>query len=751
MIIREDAIYGRQSVDRKDSISIESQIEFCKYELRGGNFRKYTDKGYSGKNTDRPKFQEMMADIRRGLIKRVVVYKLDRISRSILDFATMMETFQEYNVEFVSSTEKFDTSTPMGRAMLNICIVFAQLERETIQKRVTDAYYSRCQHGFHMSGAAPYGFQLEPTTIEGIRTKMMKPDPETADIAKLMFEMYSQPGISFGDIARYFADEGILIYGKEMKRGFISQLLRNPIYAQADLDMYEFFKSQGTVVVNEATDFAGTNGCYLYQGRDVQERKNKHLKDQILVLAPFYVWLFMNCSESALHIKSSRKCPIQPKKKQKMGHGTNAVKIQNGRAVIIEKNPEALLQRVQRVRLIKNAKKEIILSTFAFQSDESGKLILGALYDAADRGVHIRLLVDGMESWIDMEGNPYFYGLSSHENVEIKLYNKANPLKPWKMMGRMHDKYLIADGKRYILGGRNTYNYFLGDFPGHKNYDRDVLVVCNEPEKENSVNQLLDYFETIWDQEDSGYFHNNKKLANRKSVKNAVLELQNGYQKYFEENKERICDTDYTDETFETEKITLVSNPIHTGSKEPVVWYQLGELMKNAKNRVKIHTPYIICNDMMYNTWEEIAENVSDFSIMTNSVANNGNPFGAADYAKNRNRILSTGINIWEYEGGYSYHGKSILIDDDLSVIGSFNMDMRSAYLDTELMLVIRSKDINKQLEESMVEYERVSRQVLEDGTYRDPYHVEPIELTKKRQRNILLVQHLLGWARYLF
>ncbi len=91
---------------------------------------------------------------------------------------------------------------------------------------------------------------------------------------------------------------------------------------------------------------------------------------------------------------------------------------------------------------------------------------------------------------------------------------------------------------------------------------------------------------------------------------------------------------------------------------------------------------------------------------------------------------------------------KSILIDDDLSVIGSFNMDMRSAYLDTELMLVIRSKDINKQLEEGMMEYERVSRQVLEDGTYRDPYHVEPIELTKKRQRKIFLVQHLLGWAR---
>ena len=158
---RIDAIYARQSVDRKDSISIESQIEFCKYELRGGNFKDYKDKGFSGKNTDRPRFQELMADIKRGLIRRVVVYKLDRISRSILDFATMMELFQQYNVEFVSSTEKFDTSTPMGRAMLNICIVFAQLERETIQKRVTDAYYSRCQRGFHMSGAAPYGFKLE--------------------------------------------------------------------------------------------------------------------------------------------------------------------------------------------------------------------------------------------------------------------------------------------------------------------------------------------------------------------------------------------------------------------------------------------------------------------------------------------------------------------------------------------------------------------------------------------------------------
>ena len=231
--------------------------------MRGGSFQEYTGKSYSGKNTDRPKFHELLADIKRGLIKKVVVYKLDRISRSILDFATMMETFQAYNVEFVSSTEKFDTSPPMGRAMLNICIVFAQLEQKTIQKRVTDAYYSRCQRGFHMSGAAPFYFKLEPTTIQGIRTNMMVPDEECADIARRMFEMYAGPSTSFGDIAQHFAEMGIKIYDKELKRGFISQLLQNPIYAQADLEMYEFFKSQGTVVVNEAADFAGTNAVLL--------------------------------------------------------------------------------------------------------------------------------------------------------------------------------------------------------------------------------------------------------------------------------------------------------------------------------------------------------------------------------------------------------------------------------------------------------------------------------------------------------
>lgn len=283
---RIDAIYARQSIDKKDSISIESQIDFCKYELKGGNSREYVDKGFSGKNTDRPKFQQLIRDIENGLIKKVVVYKLDRISRSIIDFAGMMELFGRYNVEFVSSTEKFDTSTPMGRAMLNICIVFAQLERETIQKRVTDSYYSRCQKGFHMSGVAPYGYRLEPHVMNGIRTKRLVIDPEAAKQVKLIFEMYAEPETSFGDIARYFADKSINADGKNFARSVLSVLLKNPAYAQADLDLYEFFKGQGANVVNDAADFTGTNGCYLFQGQGVAENKRSNLNDQILVVAP---------------------------------------------------------------------------------------------------------------------------------------------------------------------------------------------------------------------------------------------------------------------------------------------------------------------------------------------------------------------------------------------------------------------------------------------------------------------------------
>lgn len=280
------AIYARQSVDKEDSISTDSQIELCKYQACGEAYREYVDKGYSGKNTDRPYFKELVDDIKKGDVSKVIVYKLDRISRSILDFSNIMALFLKYNVEFISSTEKFDTSVPMGRAMLNICMVFAQLERETIQQRVTDAYYSRSEKGFYMGGRVPYGFRLTDATLNGKRTKTYCLCEEEADQIRLMYELYTDPNTSYGDIIKYFNEHGISCRGKPWARARIADHLKNPIYVQADLDIYEFFQKQGAIIESDPENFIGVYGCYYYKGRDTENRKMADLKDNRLVLAP---------------------------------------------------------------------------------------------------------------------------------------------------------------------------------------------------------------------------------------------------------------------------------------------------------------------------------------------------------------------------------------------------------------------------------------------------------------------------------
>ena len=105
----------------------------------------------------------------------------------------MMEMVSEIQCGIRVFNGKVDTSTPMGRAMLNICIVFAQLERETIQKRVSDAIYSRSQRGFRMGGKPPYGYRLEPVVIQGIHTKKLVACEAESQHIRQMFEMYAQP------------------------------------------------------------------------------------------------------------------------------------------------------------------------------------------------------------------------------------------------------------------------------------------------------------------------------------------------------------------------------------------------------------------------------------------------------------------------------------------------------------------------------------------------------------------------------
>lgn len=173
--------------------------------------------------------------------------------------------------------------------------------------------------------------------------------------------------------------------------------------------------------------------------------------------------------------------------------------------------------------------------------------------------------------------------------------------------------------------------------------------------------------------------------------------------------------------------------------------------MKNARQSVSFHTPYILCNDWMTERHLlKSAKKVPEVRMMTNSIANNGNPFGAMDYRANKSKLLDTGIQILEYDGGISYHGKCFIIDNRLSAIGSFNWDMRSTYLDTELMLVIDSITVASILQSEMNIYEKDALKVTGPDSYDLAEGQTPQVISKRRKFLIEVISHTIYWARFL-
>lgn len=381
-------------------------------------------------------------------------------------------------------------------------------------------------------------------------------------------------------------------------------------------------------------------------------------------------------------------------------------KSSSDRATILEHNDDALKERI---RAIEHAKEHIIMSTFDFRNDVSGKQMLSSLLKASYRGVDIQILIDGFNGRLRLENDPYFYALATRYNVDIKMYNPISFVQPYKLMSRMHDKYIIIDDDLYILGGRNTFDYFLGKSSSYQNYDRDILVY-NRHHENKSLNQIKSYFYKIWNQKESVDWKN-KGFANIHCVKKANNHLLKIYDQTKKDNNNWYKAIDYNKMTVETDNITLLSNPTSLYSKEPTVFYYLTQLIKNSKEAI-IHTPYVIANEMMYDSFKDMCKD-SDVTLMTNSVLNNGNVFGAVDFALNKEKVLNTGLNVLEYNGGKSYHGKSIVIDDDISIIGSFNMDIKSVYQDSELMLVINSKEVNKELKENFKVYHQDSQKAV--------------------------------------
>jgi len=280
------AIYVRQSIDKKDSLSIESQIDKCMTEVEeNDNFKVYKDKGFSGKNINRPAFTELIKDVKCGNINKIVVYRLDRFSRSIADFGAVWQILSKFNVKFVSINEKFDTSSPIGVAMLNIIMVFAQLERETIAERVKDNYYMRAKTGSWVGGPAPYGFKIEKVNFNGRKVSKLTPN-ENIDIVKRIFNEYSSENISLGKISRTLTKEELPCSSRKgWDNVAVSRILHNPVYAKCTFDVYLYLERKGVEIENDIEEFDGKKAGMIVGKRNRNLSKYNDISSQRFSLA----------------------------------------------------------------------------------------------------------------------------------------------------------------------------------------------------------------------------------------------------------------------------------------------------------------------------------------------------------------------------------------------------------------------------------------------------------------------------------
>jgi len=210
----------------RDSLPFQRQelINYCKYVLNIEDYELFEDAGYSAKNTDRPKYQEMMARIRQGEFTHLLVWKLDRISRNLKDFTEMWEELRERGVTFVSKMEQFDTSTAMGEAMLKIILVFAELERKLTAERVMSIMLSRAEKGLWNGAPVPIGFDWDE------EAEFVKINEKEAKTVRLIYDLYEKTGSS-ADVLHYLELHNIATKrGGKWTTKTINDVLRSPIY-----------------------------------------------------------------------------------------------------------------------------------------------------------------------------------------------------------------------------------------------------------------------------------------------------------------------------------------------------------------------------------------------------------------------------------------------------------------------------------------------------------------------------------------
>lgn len=282
-------VYSRKSVYTGKGESIENQIEMCRQYIHArypgvsdADITVYEDEGFSAKNTIRPRFQQMRKDIQLKKPDYIVCYRLDRISRNVSDFSALIEELNEREISFLCIKEEFDTGKPMGKAMMYIASVFAQLERETIAERVRDNMLMLARTGRWLGGTTPTGYTCEKQQeiiLDGkVKTTCkLKDRPNELSTVDIMFEKFLELG-SLSGVSKYLIRQGVQSRsGKYYSLPGIKQILQNPVYCVADKDALDYFTEKRADVCFTEKDCGGRRGLLSYNKRDY---KKKHAPRQ---------------------------------------------------------------------------------------------------------------------------------------------------------------------------------------------------------------------------------------------------------------------------------------------------------------------------------------------------------------------------------------------------------------------------------------------------------------------------------------
>ncbi len=357
---------------------------------------------------------------------------------------------------------------------------------------------------------------------------------------------------------------------------------------------------------------------------------------------------------------------------------------------ILESDREAVESRVE---LVLEAKRELLASAFIFGDDPLTLTSLALLRDAARRGVEVRLIVDAMWNRIP---KPVLAHLEA-EGIAVREFHPLRIDRPRWIFRRLHDKLVIADGAFLIAGGRNVQSTYFGF--GHqiaaRNYiDTDLLV------RGDAAAEARLYFLALWDSAD---VRPPRGRATAGEIEAAARELDR--HKDWIDARVALARSDpmrRAQALTEVGEVRFLHDPVAGIPSKRKVSDELRTLIEGARQSAVIESPYLVPTRALRRELRQALGRGVRIRILTNSLGATDNIWPQAGYAGEKPGLVRLGVELWEYQGPECLHSKAAVLDDEVVIVGSYNLDPRSQNLNREIALVARDRNVAAELRARM-------------------------------------------------